>query len=275
MSTASIVFSGAGSKIMLHAGALSAIEQYKILPYKIVGTSSGSIVATLFSLGYSANEIKEILLEIKFSNILGVNYLSLFPLLYQGYITDGSKFEALLDKYFGNNKFSDLYIDLYVIACDVCDTNMFVFSKSSTPEAYLKDAVRASTAIPLVFKLPEYNGKILCDGGIIKNFAVDLPDLVNENNKVIIGHLSSGNTICAGNSFYDILCFLVENAFNGGVAASINDAKYNVNQYGGSLIVASSSYDVSFIDFGISKEDKLKMFNIGYSNMVTELKKYY
>ena len=55
-----ICFAGGGIKGVAHIGALKAFEEENIKFDYIAGTSSGSIVACLYSIGYSADEIYEI-----------------------------------------------------------------------------------------------------------------------------------------------------------------------------------------------------------------------
>ena len=55
-----LCLSGGGTKAFAHIGALKALEEENIKFDYLAGTSSGSIVATLYALGYSVNEINDI-----------------------------------------------------------------------------------------------------------------------------------------------------------------------------------------------------------------------
>ena len=55
-----ICFSGGGIKGAAHIGALKAFEEENIEFDYIAGTSSGSIVAALYAVGYKSGEIYEI-----------------------------------------------------------------------------------------------------------------------------------------------------------------------------------------------------------------------
>lgn len=52
-----LVFSGGGAKGIAHVGALMELEQRGIPYRRVVGTSSGSIMALMLAAGYSANEM--------------------------------------------------------------------------------------------------------------------------------------------------------------------------------------------------------------------------
>jgi len=51
------VFSGGGAKGMAHVGVLKVLEEVGLEPDYITGTSMGSIMGGLYSIGYSADEI--------------------------------------------------------------------------------------------------------------------------------------------------------------------------------------------------------------------------
>ena len=55
-----LVLSGGGAKGLAHIGVLRAMEKAGLTPDYITGTSMGSIVGALYSIGYSADEIEGI-----------------------------------------------------------------------------------------------------------------------------------------------------------------------------------------------------------------------
>ena len=72
-----VSLAGGGVKGAAHIGALKALEEKNIPIDYLSGTSSGSIVTTLYGAGYSCNEILNIFYEyskkikyIDFKNIL-------------------------------------------------------------------------------------------------------------------------------------------------------------------------------------------------------------
>ena len=74
-----VCLAGGGVKGAAHIGALKAMEENNIKIDCISGTSSGSIVAMLYAVGYSSNEIKNIFTEnakkikyIDFKNICNI-----------------------------------------------------------------------------------------------------------------------------------------------------------------------------------------------------------
>lgn len=61
-----LVLSGGGAKGAAHIGVLKVLEQYQIPIDFIVGTSAGSIIGAMYSVGYSPDEIEETILKMNF-----------------------------------------------------------------------------------------------------------------------------------------------------------------------------------------------------------------
>lgn len=70
-----MVLSGGGAKGMAHIGVLKALEEAGIYPYYITGTSMGSIVAGLYAIGWTPDEIKNIALKIDWNFVLSNDIL--------------------------------------------------------------------------------------------------------------------------------------------------------------------------------------------------------
>ncbi|MGL5053916.1 MAG: patatin-like phospholipase family protein, partial [Cetobacterium sp.] len=61
-----LVLSGGGAKGAAHIGVLKTLEKYKIPIDYIVGTSAGSIIAAMYSVGYTPEEIEKTVTELQF-----------------------------------------------------------------------------------------------------------------------------------------------------------------------------------------------------------------
>ena len=62
--------SGGGAKGIAHIGVLKAMEEAGLTPDYITGTSMGSIVGGLYSIGYSADDLKSIVEKANWSELL-------------------------------------------------------------------------------------------------------------------------------------------------------------------------------------------------------------
>ena len=58
-----LVLSGGSVRAAAHVGVLKAVEEYKLEPQVVVGTSGGSIVAALYAAGLTAAELEDLFVE--------------------------------------------------------------------------------------------------------------------------------------------------------------------------------------------------------------------
>ena len=140
-------------------GVLKVIEEEKIPIDVIVGSSVGALIASLWAIGRSSNEMLEIAKEFRGSkNIWSMVDLT-FPWL--GFIK-GNKLYNFLKKHFGDKTFYDVKLPLKIIASDVRKKEPRVFDTGM-----LRDAIMASCTMPGVFTPFKFKEEMLFDGGII------------------------------------------------------------------------------------------------------------
>lgn len=186
-----ICFAGGGIKGASHIGALKVFEEENIEFDYIAGTSSGSIVAILYSLGYNSDEIYKIFKKYvnKINYVDGYNIFKLIiGLLTRGKIVinglnSGKKIENIVIKECekkGIKNISEINKKILIPSIDICDGKIYVFtsmknrSKYSDNVVYVNNigigkAVRASCSYPGVFSPVKYNNTYLIDGGIREN----------------------------------------------------------------------------------------------------------
>ena len=183
--------SGGGIKGAAHIGVLKAIEEEKIKINYISGTSSGSIVATLYAIGYTPDQILKIFKQYG-KNIKYYDYKNLIKLILgiivkrkiiiEG-LTDGKIIEKLIyekckEKNIINIK--DTKIPLLIPAVNMYNGEIYFFSTKLKRNTFsnnikyldnikLASAVRASCSYPGVFTPYKLNGNKLIDGGIREN----------------------------------------------------------------------------------------------------------
>lgn len=164
---------------MAYVGIIKALEQLQISPETIAGSSVGAIFAGLFSLNYTADELKDIFMQ--------VNY-ELFKDIHFGFgkslaLSKGEIFlewlrELIEKRYYGENykkgenkpvTFADLDKNLVVIATDLTNFKHKVFSKFETPDFEVAYAIRISATMPGLMKPVEDNGVMLIDGDLQKS----------------------------------------------------------------------------------------------------------
>jgi len=142
-----------------HIGVLKVIEEEKIPIDAISGSSIGAVIAGLWAIGKSSEEIIQVTKEFKEPKyIWGFIDLTL-PL--RGFLK-GNKLYNFLKKCFGNKTFHDVKLPLLIVASDVKRKESRVIDKG-----LLVDAIMASCAMPGVFMPFKFKQDFLSDGGVI------------------------------------------------------------------------------------------------------------
>ena len=191
-----VVLSGGGAKGMAHIGVLKVLERAGIPIDIVTGTSIGSIVGGLYSIGYNAHSLDSMVRAQDWSYVItdkedlrrqslgdrekqntylfstgmtigkrdanaggiikGKNLAELFQQLCTGY-TDSLDFSL------------DLCIPFACVATNIMDNSEVVFHSGRLPQA-----MRASMAIPAAFSPVRIGDMVLVDGGLKNNFPVDV-----------------------------------------------------------------------------------------------------
>ena len=186
-----ICFAGGGIKGVAHIGVLKALEEENINFDYVAGTSSGSIIAALYSVGYKSDEIYEIFkkynkkinyFEIK--NILKLIYGILIKrkIIITG-LNSGEKIEKLINRELNKkniNNINQINKKLLIPSVSLIDGKIFIFSSIKNRKVYsdkiiynndinIGKAVRASCSYPGVFEPMPFENNYLIDGGIREN----------------------------------------------------------------------------------------------------------
>lgn len=277
-----LCLSGGGVKGAAHIGALKAFEEYNIKFDLISGTSSGSIIATLFALGYSPNDMLHI-----FKNyckkIKYVDFYTIFKLITDfvlcGKISikglnSGMIIQKLINKFAlqkNIKNINEIKIPLFIPSIDSKTGSIIIFTSKilqntfSDKTIYIDDAnigtvVRASCSFPGIFSPVEYKNFLLLDGGIRENTpwkvlnqmgADEIFNIIFENN---ISKNCCNNIVDIIHTSIDILCHEL--------------STYEL--YGATNIIKINTSDISLLDY--SKIDFL--YELGYKSTRKMLKNY-
>lgn len=190
-----LALSGGGIRGAVHIGVLKAFEENNIKIDIIGGTSSGSLVAALYAMGYSPIHIYELfkrygkeITNVGASSIInGVGGYIVKKKFNISGISDGKEIEELYNEFASRKnifKMSDIKMPIVIPAIDIGDGKEYVFTNRKSKKSnkiydkYITDipigsAVRASSSFPGVFCPYEYKKHIFLDGGTINNIPVD------------------------------------------------------------------------------------------------------
>lgn len=152
-----LVLGGGGAKGASAVGVLKYVEQSGVPIDMVVGTSIGSIVGGLYAMGQTSEQLDSLFRTRGWAD------------LFTGSLMGDSIVRTLRDLTGREMTFESLQIPFRCVAVDMNKMKEVVLS-----EGDLAQAMRASMAIPLVFKPVKMDGMRLIDGGVLNNLPVDV-----------------------------------------------------------------------------------------------------
>ena len=191
-----VVLSGGGAKGMAHIGVLKVLEKAGIPIDIITGTSMGSIIGGLYSIGYNANALDSMVRVQDWTYVISdredLRSQSLddrkkqYTYAYSTGLTIGQHdnnaggfikgknlaelFQQLCTGYNDSLDFTTgLRIPFACVATNIVDNSEVDFYSGRLPQA-----MRASMAIPVAFSPVRIGDMVLVDGGLKNNYPADL-----------------------------------------------------------------------------------------------------
>lgn len=204
-----VVLSGGGSSGLAHVGVLKALEDANIPIDYIAGTSMGALVGGMYAMGYSPDEIIQIVLSEEFNQWVFGKPLDRYVYFFREREPDASwtgikfRVDSVIQTRFPTNivspvnmdfaflertapvsaaagyNFDSLFVPFRCVAADIHNKAEVVFKSGD-----LGQALRATTTYPFFFKPIVVDDKLLFDGGLYNNFPADvmyrdfLPDVI-------------------------------------------------------------------------------------------------
>ena len=187
-----LTLSGGGAAGLAHIGVLKVFEEAGIPVDLVTGTSMGSIVGALYAMGYTPEQMEQVVLQAEwrelFEERIRREHLPMDEKQYDGlfnisFPVEGTQVKFPTGLVSGNHIFNMLarltwpYHDLddflqlprpfLCIATDLETGEQVILD-----QGFLPDALRASMSIPSIFDPVWVDGKYLVDGGIVNNMPV-------------------------------------------------------------------------------------------------------
>lgn len=267
-----LVLSGGGPKGISHIGALKSLEKHGILKNikAIASASIGGVIASLFCIGYSPDELYSFIDMFDTSKFNCFDPSHLFKTFG---LDDGNRFEMIIGKLFEAKKvskditFKELYklSGIKLIMSTVClnDKQTYYLSYLNYPDMKVVTGIRMTTSIPLIFCPVSYQGKLFIDGGCNDNYPMHL---FHDELNATIGVYLRGKSVYKKNiiSIEDFLFCLIK-SFNEGVMCNL------IKGYEKRTVVINGPA-IELTDFCVSQELKKELFNCGVSSMEKFLK---
>lgn len=178
-----IAMSGGGVKGATHIGIIKALEENGFDIEFVGGTSSGSIVASLYAMGYDTSEMLKIF-EYFSKSILETNprYILSSIRANKSFLPEGTRTGESIEfavaeasSYKKYKNISELKMPIIIPTVDINDGKEYLFTNSEREDIrYIKNAeiskaVRASCSFPIMFTPFDYLGHYFVDGGVLNN----------------------------------------------------------------------------------------------------------
>jgi len=250
-----LVLSGSGTRFPIFLGALKAFEENNVVIKRVAGTSGGGLIAACIALNIKPDDLFEMVLKTNFESFKDFSLLSLVR---QYGLYKGDVIEKLAEQVTGGVTFNYSPMDCRIIACDPINSESVVFSKTTTPDVKISQAIRYSVSVPIVFGYKKYNGKPLVDGLLSSNYPIDIFD-DNERKTIGLRLISSSKKTCCFNrlNIVEYVAYLVDSLIVAIENEHIDDAK-NADT------IAIDACRFNPMNFNITTEDKHNMFDLGY-----------
>ena len=206
-----LVLSGGGAKGFAHIGVIKQLEKAGIKPDIITGTSMGSIVGGLYAMGYSIEDLERIAIHSDWGNVISnklpYNKIAIEEKPYDSrYVLEvgfqnkqfkfpkgmieGKELALMIDKLtipaHSIKNFHNFPIPFACVATDITNGEAVVLDKGN-----INEALRASMAIPSIFTPVKIDGRLLVDGGLVRNFPVQ--QALDMGADIVIGVFVSGD----------------------------------------------------------------------------------
>jgi len=279
------VFEGGGMRGIGIVGAINCMEHHDYEFQRVAGSSAGAVIASLIAAGYSARQIRKMLVEISFLKFMDKDKLQRIPILgkplgiiKEKSIYSGDYLQSFMDnllKQKGISKFKDVFKNgeykLKIIASDITNKKSLVIPDDlpnygiDPMEFSIAKAVRMSSSIPFYFKPVKLHTPsgiaYIVDGAVTCNFPLNIFDVDSIPRWPTIGFrfdvADDNMNILKTN---DSLSFII--------AVAQTMCKRNINEYLNeenlirSIIIPT--YGIAPTDFNLSRSTLTQLYKSGY-----------
>jgi len=157
-----LALGGGGVLGAAHVGVLQVLRERGIAPAMVAGTSAGALIGAAYAGGLDPYRLESIVLG---SDWRDVGDLSLAPGLG---LLDTTRLRRTIEHLGGDTLIENLPVPYAAIATDIVTGDAVALTRGS-----LVEALRASIAVPGLFRPPRINGRLLVDGGLAENLPIE------------------------------------------------------------------------------------------------------
>lgn len=252
-----VAFSGGGVKGAAHIGVLKAFEENNIKIDAVAGTSAGSIVAAMYAMEYTTEEMIKLFKYFSkgmlktnpgevFSNVKNNKGLRL-----EGALSSINVELAMneIAKYKGISKIEEIKMPIAIPTVDINTSKKYVFTNSNNEEEYyiknidIAKAVRASCTYPGVYAPFNYMNYRFVDGGVLDNIPTDEAKKLGVDKLITIKFVLNRKQIPKG--IFSIITKCMDTIYEGLSQESIkiSDYVFDID------VSATNSFNIRKIDY--------------------------
>ena len=239
-----LALSGGGVRGIAHAGVLKALEENNIKIDVIGGTSAGSMVSSLYAMGYKPEEIFDCFKK-NYNKIVGKSF---FPFINEikkikqplGGLKDGENIEEMFQQLARNKNIeniNNIKMPIVIPTVDIVDAKQYVFT-NNIPEDELKSntyitdisvgkAIRASSSFPAMFNLCPIDEHKFMDGGALNNVPVE--EVKKQGADKVIAVKFDGDEINEKSSMIDIVMKTIDIMGNKIIEEELENSDFVLN----------------------------------------------
>lgn len=149
-----LALGGGAARGFAHIGVIKALEAQGIVPDLIAGTSAGAVVGALYAAGLNSFQLHQVGMELDEDTLADWS----FP---RRGLLKGEALQDFVNRLVRQRPLQQLDKPFAAVATDLKNGEMVVFRRGDTGMA-----VRASSAVPGIFKPVEIRGREYVDGGL-------------------------------------------------------------------------------------------------------------
>lgn len=177
-----LAFAGGGVSGSAAIGVIQALEEEGYEITHLAGTSSGSMVASLYAYGLSVADLMRVVPRLN-RRYLDFDWKTVVAKVFRvrrymdGWLK-GQRIYRLMEEITKGESLSAMRIPCSIVTSDMRSGELVVFSQEPVPgfrtetDASIALAVQASCSIPVVFQPVRLHDYVLVDGGVLSNCPV-------------------------------------------------------------------------------------------------------
>lgn len=238
---------------LFNKGLLKEIEAY-------IGSSVGGLICFLLNIGYTIDELKDVLFNIDFSKYLDINFSSIID---KWGFDSGDELIRLLVAMIKQKDmdpkitFLELYnktnILLVITGSELIKNEALYYNYETSPKMCVIDAIRKTISYPIVFHPLRTTKEIVVDGALFSPYPIDYFKDVKTKLGITLNHRHGINNIDSCEDYLIALFKCMQHRYE----------NVFLQDYLEDSIVISME-EINGMDFSLDRDTKYKMYKVGY-----------